>query len=111
GDHGGKRHAVAAELQHFLQHHRLELPPEAVGAENLHEGHWKLSFDFFIRSMNTSSSEGYECSHFSFLSARKGLIAASSLALSRPETCRLVPNGATMSMPGFFSSSVCSCAR
>ena len=56
--------------------------------------------------MNTSSSEGSIASSEARLVRGYGAIAASSAASSRPDTCRLVPNGATMSMPGVPSSSL-----
>jgi hypothetical protein len=40
--------------------------------------------------------------------SKRAAIAASSVACSRPHTCRLVPNGATVSTPGrLLSSSAC----
>src|SRR6185312_11625423 len=109
------RHAVALELDELLDQHGVGLAPEA-GAGNpprrrgRHDArgrglaHWKLSRARPIRSMNTSSSDG--CDGFqSKPSLWNGAMAASSLARSRPDTCRLVPNGATMSMPGVCASS------
>src|SRR3954447_11083026 len=58
-----------------------------------------------MRSMKTSSSEGLERVQISFGRSRSGAIAASSAASSRPDTCRLVPNGATMSTPGRWLNS------
>src|SRR5260221_244147 len=61
-----ERHPVAPELDEFLDHHRKTAPPEAerrlpgvaavVGYVD--GGHWKLSFERVINSMNTSSSDG-----------------------------------------------------
>ena len=65
-----------------------------------------------IRSMNTSSSEAStRLPGAAPASSRYGAIAASSAARSRPETCRLVPNGATMSTPGRCASSAASCGE
>src|SRR5215217_6757830 len=107
-DNHRKRDAVTLELDEFLDQHRPGAAPKAIGARparfaHLH-GHWKLSRDRTIRSMKTSSSDGSERFQWTAASWRKGTIAASSAAASRPDTCRLVPNGATMSTPGVFSS-------
>ena len=61
-----ERDAVAAELDEFLDQHRVAAPPEAEGRlrdvailiGRLGCTHWKLSFERVIRSMNTSSSDG-----------------------------------------------------
>src|SRR5262252_7053276 len=65
-DHG-ERHAVAAELDELLHHHRIGAPPEAEPrfrrllapfACRRRHAHWKLSFERPMSSMNTSSSDG-----------------------------------------------------
>src|SRR6185312_16062369 len=114
-----ERHAVALELDELLDQHGPGLAPEAgtrdapgrIGRDKARGlGHWKLSRARPMRSMNTSSSEG--CDGVQSRPARwNGATAASSLALSRPETCRLLPNGATMSMPGVRVSSSASAER
>src|SRR5258705_4904721 len=61
-----ERDAVAAELDEFLDQHRIAAPPEAEGRlagaailiGRLYCTHWKLSFERVMRSMNTSSSDG-----------------------------------------------------
>src|SRR5262249_12552203 len=99
-DHG-ERHPVALELDELLDQHR-------AGAMHAFGecAHWKLSLARPIRSMNTSSSEGSDFTQCKSGSLRYGAMAASSASGSRPETCRLVPNGATESMPGLPASSV-----
>src|SRR5581483_7515850 len=121
GDHHDhrKRDPVAAELDELLDHHGKATPPEAEGPlpclftpvvrRNRH-AHWKLSFERPISSMKTSSSDGSECCQWRPCLSRQGAMADSSAALSRPETCSEVPNGATMSMPSApvsFSDSDC----
>src|SRR5256885_16920942 len=61
-----ERDTVAAELDEFLDQHRIAAPPEAesrlphlpYGTNSFGLTHWKLSFERFMRSMNTSSSDG-----------------------------------------------------
>src|SRR6185295_17155156 len=61
-----ERDAVAAKLDEFLDQHCVAAPPEtevrlrnvAVLVGHLGCTHWKLSFERFMRSMNTSSSDG-----------------------------------------------------
>ena len=61
-----ERDAVAAKLDEFLDQHRKAAPPEAearlrdvaIAVGNIGSTHWKLSFERFMRSMNTSSSDG-----------------------------------------------------
>ncbi len=68
-DDHGERHAIAPELDEFLDHHRIAAPPEAesrlprtsVLAGLGDDAHWKLSFERVISSMNTSSSDGSPC--------------------------------------------------
>ena len=115
-DHG-ERNPVAPELDEFLDHHRKAAPPEPkprlrgftspIGM--IGYAHWKLSFERVISSMNTSSSDGSLCCQCNPLLSRQGAIVASSAALSRPDTCKLVPNGATISTPGLPASSSCEC--
>src|SRR6266571_6124471 len=114
-----ERHAVAPQLDEFLDHHRIAAPPEAerrlpdvaalVGCVGC--AHWKLSFERVISSMNTSSSDGSLCCQCNPLLSRHGAMVASSASVSRPDTWRLVPNGATMSMPGLLVSSAASPLR
>src|ERR1700730_16401579 len=117
-DHA-ERDPVAPELDEFLDHHGIAAQPEAeprladvASRAGLFgdDAHWKLSFARVISSMNTSSSDGAECCQCNSPCSRQGAMVASSAALSRPDTCRLVPNGATMSMPGWpasWSESLC----
>src|SRR6185312_11983097 len=96
-DDHGEGNTVALELDEFLHQHRPALAPESSAAQarrrlrGHHMRHWKLSFALLIRSMNTSSSDASECFHCSPAWLRYGAMADSSLAASRPETCRLVP--------------------
>src|SRR6266702_1935767 len=113
-----ERDAVTAQLDEFLHQHRIAAPPEAEPRLRgiailvcIDRTHWKLSFERFIRSMNTSSSDGAPCCQCHPLPSRWGAMAASSAAASRPETCRLLPNGATMSTPGLPNSSAASPLR
>src|SRR6476469_3254972 len=114
-----ERYPVAPELDELLDHHRKAAPPEAerrlsgiaYRAGCMDGAHWKLSFARVISSMKTSSSEGSLCSQCSPGCSRWGATAASSAALSRPDTCRLLPNGATMSMPGLPVRSAASAVR
>src|SRR4029077_17390094 len=116
-DHG-ERNAVAPKLDEFLDYHRVAAPPEAEArlrnfvsmVRRVRHAHWKLSFERVINSMNTSSSDVSPCCQCNSLWSRQGAMVASSAARSRPDTCRLVPNGATMSTPGLpvsWSWSVC----
>src|SRR4029078_11253101 len=116
-----ERHAVALELDELLDQHRPSPAPEAPTPEaaapeapeagltrrtparhvrGSRRAHWKLSLALPMRSMKTSSSEGLERVQIRSARSRWGAIPASSAASSRPDTCRLVPNGATMSTPG-----------
>src|SRR5260370_2215401 len=113
-----ERDAVALELDEFLDHHRIAAPPEpeprlpvAAVIACMADAHWKLSFERVISSMNTSSSEGALGCQCNPGRSRYGAIAASSAAVSRPDTCRLAPNGATMSTPGWPVSSGASALR
>src|SRR3569832_967018 len=106
-----ERDAVAPELNELLDRHRIAAPPEAEAcfrnfgaAWGVGCAHWKLSFDRLIRSMNTSSSDGSLASQCKSFRSRHGAILVSSAARSRPDTCRLVPNGAIMSIPGWPAS-------
>src|ERR1041385_1430000 len=105
-----KRNTVALELDEFF-HEDGPGPAQEIAVDPprrlpwQHVTHWKLSRALPIRSMKTSSSEGSERCHSKSLRFRYGAIAASSLPASRPDTCRLVPNGATMSMPALLPSS------
>src|SRR5438270_9676532 len=113
-DHG-ERNPVATELDEFLDHHCEAAPPETEPRlrrftsrlVRIYRAHWKLSFERVISSMNTSSSEGSLSSQCNWSLLRHGARVASSAALSRPDTCKLAPNGATMSTPGLPAS--CSC--
>src|SRR4029077_10623261 len=87
------------------------LPELACVCDCVGVAHWKLSFERFIRSMKTSSRDGAEDCQCHSPWLRHGAIAASSAALSRPETCREVPNGATMSTPAVSVSSLTSGLR
>src|SRR6185437_5898131 len=104
-----KRHPVAAKLDELLHHHGVGTPPKPEpGFLRLVAGlacgqchaHWKLSLERLMSSMKTSSSDGAAFCQCRPGRSRKGAIVASSASWSRPETCREVPNGATMSMPG-----------
>ena len=64
------------------------------------DAHWKLSRAWLISSMNTSSSDGSELVPGQARPFAIGRDRGLQRFSSRPETCRLVPNGATMSMPG-----------
>src|SRR5262249_13190896 len=106
-DHG-ERNAVTLELDELLYQHREGAPPEseagfadlaATGRGELN-GHWKLSLDRDINSMKTSSSDGSVFCQRRPGRSRQDAMAASRAALSRPETCSELPNGATMSIPG-----------
>ena len=55
-----KRNPVAAQLDELLHQHRPHAAPETGRADLVEQTHWKLSFERFISSMNTSSSEGSE---------------------------------------------------
>ena len=101
GDDGGEGDAVAAKLHELLADHGADPPPEAAADEIGERAHDTLSLACAISPMNTSSSEASIGFHVSFGSSRWGAMAASSAARSRPDTCRLVPNGATLSTPGF----------
>src|SRR5262249_9318233 len=105
-DDHGEGNTVALELDELLDQHRPSPAPEATvgacaGSARLDQrAHWKSSLARPMRSMKTSSSEGSDRVQTRSGRARWGATAASSAASSRPHTCRLVPNGATMSMPG-----------
>src|SRR5262249_5100911 len=110
-DHGRERDAVAPQLEKFLDDHGADPAPESAAPGSGGGVHCSLPPRRFISSMNTSSRLGAESVQVSAGSLRYGAIAASSAARSRPETCRLVPNGATMSTPGAWESSAARCAR
>src|SRR5689334_13210432 len=98
-----ERDAVPLELDEFLDQHRQRPAPEAAGRTRCgrywQRRHCKRSWARPMRSMNTSSSDGSERVQASCGCARYGAMAASSAVASRAHTCRLVPNGATMSTP------------
>ena len=79
---------------------RRQKPPRDEIGECAHD---TLSLACAINPMKTSSSEASIGFQSSFASSRWAAMAASSAARSRPDTCRLVPNGATLSTPGRFS--------
>src|SRR6476620_3843074 len=95
-----ERDAVAAELDEFLDQHRIAAAPEAEGrladaaivVGCFSRTHWKLSFERVMRSMNTSSSDGSLACQCRPFVLRYGAMVASSPATAPPETCRLVPN-------------------
>src|SRR5262249_48728704 len=103
-----ERDTIALELDELLDQHRPG-PTKEIGTARCggcrRHAHWKLSFALPMRAMKTSSSDGVDCVQGRPGRSRSGAIAASSAAGSRPETCRLVPKGATMSMPGRRASS------
>src|SRR5262249_3281565 len=94
-DHGRECEAVSAQLHELLDHH---------GNRTRQIDHWKLSRDLLIRLMNTSSNDGCETLQWRSGWSRNRATALSSASASRPATCRLLPKGATMSMPASPSS-------
>src|ERR1700674_4547497 len=103
-NHGAECETVAPQLQELLDEHRHRARERARQAPHRNATHWKLSRDRDIRSMNTSSSEGAARAQSSSESERNFSTVASRAAASRPATCKLVPNGATISTPGVPTS-------
>src|SRR5689334_6393671 len=98
-DHGRKRQPIAPQLHEFLDEHGQRARQGTGTPPSGKVDHWKLSCERAIRSMNTSSSDGGDGTQVSCRSLLNGAMAPSSASASRPATCKLVPNGATMSMP------------
>src|SRR5579872_15815 len=114
-----ERNAVTPQLDELLDDHRIAATPEAEARlpdlalmiSFARHAHWKLSLVRVISSMNTSSSDGSLASQCNPLPSRHGAMLASSAARSRPDTCRLLPNGAIMSIPGRPARRSCTSRR
>ena len=57
-NHRREGHAIAAQLQEFLEQHRADATPEPIRADSGERAHWKLSLARPMRSMKTSSRDG-----------------------------------------------------